>query len=66
MLLEYFNEHENARIAAAVSLYENDMIFAATADTYLKRWVDEAGFHFPARELETFLTDCECFHTSTA
>jgi predicted nucleic acid-binding protein len=42
-------------IGLLVRFVENDMISAATADTYLKRWIDEAGFHSPAREFETFL-----------
>ena len=44
-------------IGLLVRFVEADMISAATADTYLKRWIDEAGFHSPAREFETFLTD---------
>jgi len=44
-------------IGLLVRFVENDMISVATADTFLKRWIDEAGFHSPAREFETFLTD---------
>jgi len=44
-------------IGLLVRFVEADMISAATADTYLKRWIDEAGFHSPARDFETFLTD---------
>ncbi|WP_434530837.1 twitching motility protein PilT [Haloarcula sp. NS06] len=44
-------------IGLLVRFVESDLISAAAADTYLKRWIDEAGFHSPARDFETFLTD---------
>ena len=28
---------------------------AETADTHVKRWIDEAGFRSPARDIDTFL-----------
>lgn len=34
---------------------EDGYISAETADEYLKRWIDEAGFRSPARDLEDFL-----------
>ncbi|MFY4814480.1 hypothetical protein [Haloarcula argentinensis] len=37
-------------IGLLVRFVENTLISAASADTYLKRWIDEAGFHSPARE----------------
>lgn len=44
-------------IGLLVRFVENGRIDATTADTYLKRWIDEAGFHSPAREFDTFLSE---------
>ena len=44
-------------IGLLVRFVEADRISASTADTYLKRWIDEAGFHSPAREFDVFLDD---------
>ena len=44
-------------IGLLVRFVEDGRLSATTADTYLKRWIDEAGFHCPAREFETFLAD---------
>lgn len=44
-------------IGLLVRFVEDGRLSATTADTYLKRWIDEAGFHSPAREFETFLAD---------
>jgi predicted nucleic acid-binding protein len=40
-----------------VRFVENDRITADTADTYLKRWIDEAGFRSPARDVRRFLDE---------
>jgi len=42
-------------IGLLVRFVDNDRLSAATADTYLKRWIDEAGFRSPARDFEHFL-----------
>ena len=34
---------------------EHGHLTAQTADEYLKRWIDEAGFRSPARDFEVFL-----------
>ncbi|WP_236039629.1 hypothetical protein [Haloarcula salinisoli] len=44
-------------IGLLVRFVEDGALRATTADTYLKRWVDEAGFHSPAREFEAFLDE---------
>lgn len=44
-------------IGLLVRFVENDQITADTADTYLKRWIDEAGFRSPARDFRRFLDD---------
>jgi len=44
-------------IGLLVRFVENGRIDATTADTYLKRWTDEAGFHSPAREFDAFLSE---------
>jgi predicted nucleic acid-binding protein len=44
-------------IGLLVRSVENDHISAQTADTYLKRWIDEAGFRSPARNFDAFLQD---------
>ena len=44
-------------IGLLVRFVEDDRISAKTADTYLKRWIDEAGFHSPARDFNAFLTE---------
>lgn len=36
---------------------ENGLISAETADRYLKRWIDEAGFRSPARDIDVFLSE---------
>lgn len=42
-------------IGLLVRFVEDDRISAATADEFLKRWIDEAGFRSPAREFDVFL-----------
>ncbi|MFB6189172.1 MAG: twitching motility protein PilT [Halapricum sp.] len=42
-------------IGLLVRFVENGHISAETADGYLKRWIDEAGFRSPARDFEVFL-----------
>lgn len=42
-------------IGLLVRFVEDGHISAATADEYLKRWVDEAGFRSPARDFDVFL-----------
>jgi predicted nucleic acid-binding protein len=44
-------------IGLLVRFVEDDRIMASTADTYLKRWIDEAGFRSPARDFTEFLDD---------
>jgi predicted nucleic acid-binding protein len=44
-------------IGLLVRFVENDRLTADTADTYLKRWIDEAGFRSPARDFRRFLED---------
>ena len=44
-------------IGLLVRFVENDRISADTADTYLKRWIDEAGFRSPARGFQRFLDE---------
>lgn len=42
-------------IGLLVRFVEDDRISVQTADTYLKRWIDEGGFHSPARDFDVFL-----------
>ena len=42
-------------IGPLVRFVENGHISAETADGYLKRWIDEAGFRSPARDFDVFL-----------
>lgn len=44
-------------IGLLVRFVEDGYISAETADGYLKRWIDEAGFRSPARDFEIFLED---------
>lgn len=44
-------------IGLLVRFVEDSQISAGTADEYLKRWIDEAGFRSPARDIEVFLED---------
>jgi len=44
-------------IGLLVRSVEDGHISAHTADEYLKRWIDEAGFRSPAREFEVFLEE---------
>jgi len=44
-------------IGLLVRFVEDGHISAETADTYLKRWIDEAGFRSPARDFDVFLED---------
>lgn len=44
-------------IGLLVRFVEADRIAAATADEYLKSWIDEAGFRAPAREFDKFLDE---------
>ncbi|TKX87953.1 twitching motility protein PilT [Halorubrum sp. SS5] len=44
-------------IGLLVRFVEDDYITAATADEYLKRWIDEAGFRSPARDFDAFLEE---------
>lgn len=42
-------------IGILVRFVERDHLSVDTADGYLKRWIDEAGFRSPARDLDVFL-----------
>ncbi len=42
-------------IGLLVRFVEAGHISAATADEYLKRWIDEGGFRSPARDFDVFL-----------
>ena len=44
-------------IGLLVRFVEDGRITAETADGYLKRWIDEAGFRSPARDFDAFLDD---------
>lgn len=44
-------------IGLLVRFVENDRLSATTADEYLKRWIDEAGFRSPARDFDVFLDE---------
>ena len=44
-------------IGLLVRFVEDGHISAETADSYLKRWIDEAGFRSPARDFEVFIED---------
>lgn len=44
-------------IGLLVRFVENNQITSETADVYLKRWIDEAGFHSPARDFDVFLEE---------
>lgn len=46
-------------IGLLVRFVENGHITAETADGYLKRWIDDAGFRSPARDFDVFLDDDE-------
>lgn len=42
-------------IGLLVRFVEEGQLSAETADRYLKRWIDEAGFRSPARDIGAFL-----------
>ncbi len=42
-------------IGVLVRVVEDGHITAETADEYLKRWIDAAGFRSPARDIDVFL-----------
>jgi len=44
-------------IGLLVRFVEHSHISAQTADEYLKRWIDEAGFRSPARDFQAFLDE---------
>ena len=44
-------------IGLLVRFVEDDSLSAETADEYLKRWINQAGFHSPARDFEVFLDE---------
>jgi len=44
-------------IGVLVRFVEDDVMSVEDADRYLKRWIDEAGFRSPARDIETFLDE---------
>lgn len=44
-------------IGLLVRFVEDDYITAATADEYLKRWIDDAGFRSPARDFDVFFEE---------
>lgn len=44
-------------IGLLVRFVEDCHISAETADRYLKRWIDEAGFRAPARDFDVFLEE---------
>jgi len=44
-------------IGLLVRFVKDDVMSVEDADRYLKRWIDEAGFRSPARDIETFLNE---------
>ena len=44
-------------IGLLVRSVEDGHLSAQTADEYLKRWIDDAGFRSPARDFEVFLEE---------
>lgn len=42
-------------IGLLVRFVETDELSTSRADAYLKRWIDEAGFRSPARDINAFL-----------
>jgi predicted nucleic acid-binding protein len=44
-------------IGLLVRFVEGGHISAETADRYLERWIDEAGFRSPVRDIDVFLED---------
>lgn len=42
-------------IGLLVRFVEDDRLSAESADVYLKRWIDEAGFRSPSRDFDDFL-----------
>lgn len=44
-------------VGLLVRFVEDGALSAATVDEYLKRWIDEAGFRSPARDIDVFLED---------
>ena len=44
-------------IGLLVRFVEDGDLTAETADTFLERWIDEAGFRSPAREFAVFLEE---------
>ncbi|AUX10584.1 PilT domain-containing protein [Halalkaliarchaeum desulfuricum] len=44
-------------IGLLVRFVEDGHTSASTADEYLKRWIDEAGFRSPARDFDVFLEE---------
>lgn len=44
-------------IGVLVRFVEDGIVSTVEADGYLKRWIDEAGFRSPARDIEAFLAE---------
>ena len=44
-------------IGLLVRFVEDDQLSVDTADSYLSYWIDEGGFHSPARDFEVFLNE---------
>lgn len=44
-------------IGLLVRSVERGRLPEETADTHLKRWIDEAGFRSPSRDFETFFSE---------
>jgi predicted nucleic acid-binding protein len=44
-------------IGLLVRFVDDGQLSVATADSYLKCWIDEAGFRSPSRDVRTFLDD---------
>lgn len=44
-------------IGLLVRFVDDGALSVGTADEYLKRWIDEAGFRSPARDVDVFLED---------
>jgi len=42
-------------IGVLVRSVDNDRLSVSTADSYLKQWIDDAGFRSPAHDFERFL-----------
>lgn len=44
-------------IGLLVRFIDDDQLSIATADSYLTRWIDKAGFRSPSRDIRVFLDE---------